>query len=270
MKVVQRIQSLSNPQLRRLKKLHKVQSDQQEFLIEGTHAIAEAIATQWPLISIYYTERWSHENSGLIKQVSNQTDKYWVDAVWLRQAATTENPDGVVAIANMDNENLSGKVLRLSNDIRDWSLVLMADGIQDPGNAGTLLRTLIGLGGNYLYLSPDSVSPVHPKFLRSTAGQWFRAPPKVSSVEDLAVHAKHLGAQVLVADMAGEAVSDIDLRKPTVFVLGSEGRGIRPAVRKIADKTCAIPMSAGVESLNVATTGAILLYEAQRQRLSKG
>jgi TrmH family RNA methyltransferase len=69
--------------------------------------------------------------------------------------------------------------------------------------------------------------------------------------------------------MGGESIADIDLRKPTVFLLGSEGRGVSPEIKKVAERFCGIPMAVGVESLNVATTGAILLYEAQRQRFSQ-
>jgi TrmH family RNA methyltransferase len=268
MKAVQRIQSLSNPELRRLKRLQRVESSQKEFLIEGTHLLEEAIATAWPLCSIYYTDSWAQENPELIQRIDGDIDRYMVDARWLRHAVTTDNPDGVVAIGSLKGLSQSRFSDELSGDISDWSLVLVADGIQDPGNAGTLLRTLVGLGGNRLYLSPDSVSPVHPKFLRSTAGQWFRRPPFVSSIRDLAKHAMRLGAQVLVADMGGESIANIDLRKPTVFVLGSEGRGISSETKKVADRVCGIPMSVGVESFNVATTGAILLYEAQRQRNS--
>lgn len=269
MKAVQRIQSLNNPELKRLKRLQRVESGRKEFLIEGTHLLEEAVATAWPLCSIYYTDRWAQENLSLIHRTSRDTDKYVVDPSWIRHAVTTDNPDGVVGIGSLMGVNQTGQSDELSSDISDWSLVLAGDGIQDPGNAGALLRTLVGLGGNRLYLSPDSVSPVHPKFLRSTAGQWFRRPPRVSSIKDLAKHAIRIGVQVLVADMGGESIADIDLRKPTVFVLGSEGRGVSPEIKKVAERVCGIPMAVGVESFNVATTGAILLYEAQRQRFSQ-
>jgi TrmH family RNA methyltransferase len=265
--VVQRIQSLSSPQLRRLKRLHRVETGQRELLIEGTHLLSEALATGWPLDSVYYTEKWGTENRELIASLSDKVDNYLVDLNWLKQAVTTQNPDGVVAIGSIGIEGQSGGVEGMSGDPKDWSLVLATEGVQDPGNAGTLLRSVVGLGGSRMYLSPDSVSPVHPKFLRSTAGQWFRCPPVVVDIEALVGHARRMGSKVVVADMDGQPIWGLDLRQPTVFVLGAEGRGVSSRTRQMADSICSIPMVAGVESLNVGIVGTILLYEARRQRL---
>ncbi|MFM8264262.1 MAG: TrmH family RNA methyltransferase [Pirellula sp.] len=266
--MVQRIQSLSSPQLRRLKRLHRVETGQSEFLIEGTHLLSEALATGWPLSSVYYTEKWEARNRELFASLSNKkVESYVVELPWLKQAVTTQNPDGVVAIGRLGDEGQSGALGGMSGDPEDWSLVLATEGVQDPGNAGTLLRSVVGLGGSRMYLSPDSVSPVHPKFLRSTAGQWFRCPPVVVGIDKLTGHARSIGAKVVVADMDGQPVWDLDLRQPTVIVLGAEGRGVSSRTRQMADSICLIPMVAGVESLNVAIVGTILLYEARRQRL---
>jgi TrmH family RNA methyltransferase len=266
--VVQRIQSLSSPQLRRLKRLHTVETGQSEFLIEGTHLLSEALATGWPLSSVYYTEKWEAQNRELFASLSNKkVESYVVELPWLKQAVTTQNPDGVVAIGRLGDEGQSGALGGMSGDPEDWSLVLATEGVQDPGNAGTLLRSVVGLGGSGMYLSPDSVSPVHPKFLRSTAGQWFRCPPVVVGIDKLTGHARSIGAKVVVADMDGQPVWDLDLRQPTVIVLGAEGRGVSSRTRQMADSICLIPMVAGVESLNVGIVGTILLYEARRQRL---
>ncbi|MFM7974953.1 MAG: TrmH family RNA methyltransferase, partial [Pirellula sp.] len=86
-------------------------------------------------------------------------------------------------------------------------------------------------------------------------------------IDKLMGHARSIGAKVVVADMDGQPVWDLDLRQPTVIVLGAEGRGVSSRTRQMADSICLIPMVAGVESLNVAIVGTILLYEARRQRL---
>jgi TrmH family RNA methyltransferase len=75
-----------------------------------------------------------------------------------------------------------------------------------------------------------------------------------------------MGAKVIVADMKGKSVWDLDFARPTMFVVGAEGSGVRQEIRNLADEVCAIPMEPGVESLNVAVAGTILLYEAHRQR----
>lgn len=261
-----RIESLNNPHLKKLKRLQKVDRDQWDFLIEGSHLVSEALATQWPILSIFYTDQWASSNPKLIGQIPDRTDQYTVDSQWLKQAVTTQNPDGVVAIGCLKSDSGLDGFSKLCTVKNQWSLTIATDGVQDPGNAGTLLRSIVALGGNRLFLSPDSVSPIHPKFLRSTAGQWFRSPPGVSELNRLANHAKQMGAQVVVADMGGESIEKLDLRKPTLFLVGTEGRGVNKKTRELADWVCGIPMASGVESLNVAIAGTILLYEAQRQR----
>ena len=261
-----RISSLNNPQLKRLKRLHRVDPNQAEFLIEGTHLISEAIQAAWPLAGVFYTELWATEHRALLDTMPAYLEQFIVDPQWLKLAATTQHPDGAVAIGNLTG--LQGKIFGadVADDLAGSSLILATDGIQDPGNAGTLLRSVAALGGNRMFLSPDSVSPVHPKFLRSTAGQWFRLPPKVSSIVDLATEAKQVGVQIVVAQMNGEPIWNMDFTKPTMFIVGSEGQGIRESTRELADSICSVPMAMGVESLNASVAGTILLYEAARQR----
>jgi TrmH family RNA methyltransferase len=260
--VHQRIDSLSNPHLKNLKRLHRVQSDQQQFLVEGTHLVQEAIATQWPLQAIYYTSDWLLANSNTSKLLPRGVEQYEVPHRWLQHAATTESPDGVVAIANLPKPT----GLAVTSCQTDWSLTLAADGIQDPGNAGALVRIAVAMGANRFFLSPDSVSAVHPKLLRSTAGQWFRSPPQVIEMDALISAARQMSVRVLVAGLDGDAIWDMDLTVPTLFIVGNEGAGVRRETQRLADAICTVPMIAGVESLNVAMAGAILLYEAVRQR----
>ncbi|MFO0013842.1 MAG: TrmH family RNA methyltransferase [Planctomycetota bacterium] len=257
-----RIHSFSNPHLKRLKRMHRVAADQREFLVEGTHLVLEALTAHWPLESVFFTDVWADKHRQLIQRLPSTITQYEVDSRWLQQAATTDHPDGVVAIALVPERAGEG----FSNDPKEWRLTIAADGIQDPGNAGTLLRMGVATGANRMFLSPDSVSPLHPKLLRSTAGQWFRSPPQVASMEALIPFAKRLGVRVLATGLRGEAIWNLDLRGPTLFILGNEGSGIRTETAQRADAICTIPMAQGVESLNVATAGTILLYETMRQR----
>lgn len=261
-----RISSLNNPQLRRLKRLHRVEPNAFEFLIEGTHLLTEAIQATWPLEGVFYTETWAMDHRALLEHMPAYLKQFLVDPQWIKQAATTNQPDGVVAIGSLTGTHEEIFEADVASDLAGSSLVLATDGIQDPGNAGTLLRSVVALGGNRMFLSPDSVSPVHPKFLRSTAGQWFRLPPKVSSIVDLAGQAKRRGVQVVIAQMNGEPIWNMDFTKPTMFIVGSEGRGVSQVARSLADTICSVPMAMGVESLNASVAGTILLYEAARQR----
>ena len=260
--LLHRIHSLNNPQLKRLKRLHRVRSDQREFLLEGTHLVTEAIASKWRLEAIYMTDAWLATHPQHLEHVPEDVEQYAVDSRWLAQAATTEHPDGILAVARL----VQDKTPPFSEDPHNWRLTIALDGVQDPGNAGTILRVAVATGVDRVFLSPDSVNPIHPKFLRSTAGQWFRSPPRAVAMGELIPFAKRMGVRVLAASLQGDAIWNIDLTVPTLFLLGNEGSGVRPETQRLADGACTVPMVAGVESLNVATAGTILLYEAMRQR----
>lgn len=258
-----RIQSGQNAIVKSTIKLQRMSECQKrgEFLVEGTHALTEAISTGWDLAAVFMTEPWLIENSQLLAQQPKSTAQYVVTTEILGKIATTTTPDGVVAIGRFGTNERSA--------VPTFDLALALERVQDPGNVGTLVRSATATGAGPVFLSPDSVSPFHPKVLRATVGQWFRNPPVSIGIEDLLAHSRSLNAQIAVADVSGTKFWDCDFTKPTLFVLGNEGEGISEAVRKRADTVVSIPMQIGVESLNVATTGSLLLYETLRQRANK-
>jgi TrmH family RNA methyltransferase len=245
--------------LKRLKRLHRVAKEQNCFLVEGTHAISEAIACGWSVETICCTEAWFGRHHRMLSE--NVGACYMVPESWLAQAVTTEHPDGVAGIVGVD-----------ASAIGDFSfdsaafLGVATDAVQDPGNVGTLLRSIVAVGGDGLFLSGDSVHPMQPKLLRSTAGQWFRRPPRRVDLSRMIDSAKGAKVQVLVASMEGESYWKADLTKPTLLVVGNEGGGVRREFIAKADREISIPMVRGVESLNVAMAGTLILYEAYRQR----
>lgn len=259
---IQEIHSTSHPLLKRLKKLHRVSKDEVNFLVEGTHAIEEALACNWPLDCIICTQRWLDAQH---RQVHGfQKTCYCVPDSWLAQAVTTESPDGVAAIACAPNLSIQSSDFK--SVLRGLSLAIVTDGVQDPGNVGTLLRSVVAASADGLFLSEDSVHPLHPKLIRSTAGQWFRKPPRRVVIGDFLEAAKSLGIQVLVASAGSQTLWKTDLRRPTLLVVGSEGAGVRTSVASMASGSVSIPMAQGVESLNVAIAGTLVLYESKRQR----
>jgi TrmH family RNA methyltransferase len=149
-------------------------------------------------------------------------------------------------------------------------LVLVIDGVQDPGNLGTILRSAEAFGADGLLLLRGTVNPFNPKAVRASAGSIFRMPfvqglDEVELVETL----RQSGADFYAAvPGASKSLADADLTRPCVIVIGSEGRGVGATMR-CAAKDLSIP-TAGVESLNAAVSAAILLYEARRQRGERG
>ena len=217
----------------------------------------EAIDAAWPLSSVLYTEVWAEKHSGMLGGLVPQARQQCVSENVLRFVSTTENPDGVVAIAVERDATTFNSAI---------SLAVAVERLQSPGNLGTLIRVSTAAGADGIWMTADSVDPTHPKVLRASAGQWFRQPPRVVSLVDWLDSRRREGTQVLAAATEGRALWDFDLKKPTVFLLGNEGAGLSWSMRDSSDDVISIPMATGIESLNVATSGGLLLYEAVRQR----
>jgi TrmH family RNA methyltransferase len=134
-----------------------------------------------------------------------------------------------------------------------------------------MIRTAAAAGAERLWLSADSVDLDNPKVLRSSAGQWFRLPVSISpDLSDIVRQCQERGIQV-VATIPDATLSywDIDLRCPTLILLGNEAAGLSAGLVAKADRQVTIPLAPEVESLNVAIAAALMLYEAKRQRRIK-
>ncbi len=257
--------SVRNPLVRLARQLHqsKGRRSAQQFLLEGTHLLREAIAQGYPLTVVCATPDWCDRHPDLWQRVCTQAQRWQVvGPEALGAMATTVNPDGVVAIAPQGTP--------LDRVPTRPSLGIAVDRLQDPANLGSLIRTGAAVGCEGLWLGGDSVDPYNPKVLRASAGQWFRM-PLLPCGELTAQVAQWQGQGVQVVATAATATVPywaVDWRSPTVVLLGNEGAGLSPALVERATMVVAIPMAAGVESLNVAIAAAILLFEAQRQRLT--
>ena len=150
--------------------------------------------------------------------------------------------------------------------------VLAAAGVQDPGNVGAIIRAADAAGATGVIVSAASADPFGDKALRGAMGSTFRIPvADAGETGDLAARAARAGCRVVAAiPRGGESIYAIDLRQPTVVLIGGEGAGIDPAVADAAAATVSIPMANGVESLNAAVAAALIAYEARRQRVAAG
>lgn len=256
--------STHNPLVKSIRKLHqgKFRRSQQQFLVEGTHLLQEALATGYPLDIVCSTMTWQARNPLLWEQAIAVAPRWATVTPALMEAmATTASPDGVVAIAPQVSSESSSRLPDLG---------LAVETLQDPGNLGTLIRTAAAAGSNGLWLNGDSVEVTHPKVLRASAGQWFRLPTYPHADLLSQIQGWRQGDIQVVATAADGKTPywAIDWRRPTVIVLGNEGAGLSAPVTAAIEHTTAIPMAPGVESLNVSIAAAILLFEARRQRLA--
>jgi TrmH family RNA methyltransferase len=252
--------SLQNSLVKQIRKLQrsKHRQEQQRFLLEGTHLLAEACRWAWPLEVVCFTLEWQQNHEELLQGLQESAVRIEVvSPEVLRAIATTVQPDGVVAVARA----------RAQQPLNFTSLGLILETIQDPGNLGTIIRTAAAAGAEGLLLSADSVDLENPKVLRASAGQWFHLPMAVShSLETEIERYKHQGMQI-VATLPQATLNywQVDLRSPTLILIGNEGAGLSNKLVKLADYQVKIPLDQGVESLNVAIAAALLLYEVQRQ-----
>ena len=182
----------------------------------------------------------------------------------LEALADTEHPQGVIAVIEprrwswIDLHLLSGSTL------------LVLDGVQDPGNVGTMLRTALGLGAAGVVALKGTADLTNPKVLRSAMGASFNLPTVSATAEEFVAWSRLQRSEIWVADAAGGRVEQLPgsstERAPVALVLGNEGAGVSPALELAADRRVAIPLARGVESLNVAVAAGILLYEVTRGR----
>ena len=148
------------------------------------------------------------------------------------------------------------------------ALLLVLDGVTDPQNLGALVRSAHALGAQGVVLPKDRAAGIGPTAFKAAAGALEHCP--VARVTNLSRALEQLKqAGIWTVALAGDGEKDlreIDLRVPVALVLGSEGSGVRPLVRKTCDHVARIPMAGRIGSLNVSAAGAIALYEAARQR----
>jgi RNA methyltransferase, TrmH family len=145
-------------------------------------------------------------------------------------------------------------------------LVLILDRLRDPGNLGTLLRTAAGAGATEVALTPESVDPFNPKVVRAASGAHFRIPIRELTAEAAAELRTRVPLRVATRADAPLPYDRLDWRGPAAVIVGSEAAGVGAATAGLATAEASIPLAAGVESLNAAVAGAVVLFEAARQR----
>lgn len=176
----------------------------------------------------------------------------------LEQLADTQHPQGVIAVVKAPRWTLADILVKQGP-------VLVLDGVQDPGNTGTILRTALGLGASGVVILPGTVEVTNPKVMRGSMGAVFRLPwVELAAAEFLKWAGEH-AVTLLIAEMDGEPITGLRVSHPVALVLGNEGAGLSPLIRN-AGRAVSIPLAPETESLNVAVAAGILLYEVMRAR----
>jgi TrmH family RNA methyltransferase len=242
-----RLTSTKNPLLRDIRKAVERGSLTSGGLCvaEGFHLLEEARRSRCELVSVLVADSVSADHDS----------DYIVPDEVLASVSSTENSQGVLALVRPAE-------YRPDDLFTGVPMVLVLDGIQDPGNAGTLIRTAEAFGATGVLLTPGSVNPWNPKALRASAGSAFRMPLIRNATPDL-LEGRTLGIWAAMPRQAAAAAPDFT--RPSVLVIGSEARGVSREWAGIAEPVTIATHR--VESLNAAIAGSILLYEADRQRM---
>jgi len=230
--------------------------------IEGEHLLVEAVRSGIEIATVFFRSG----DEAILDRITLDTA---VEVIELppevfASAVATESPQGVAALVAPKAFSLDD-VLRM--DQLDQPLIVIAAGLQDPGNLGTLIRSAEAFGASGVVTLPGTVSPWNAKALRASSGSAFRLPIVAANEEEIFPRLRSSGIRVLaaVADR-GLPAAEVDLTGSAVLLIGNEGRGLPESLLKRADGRVSIPYPGPVESLNAAIAGSILLYEASRQR----
>ena len=238
----------------------KYRQVEQKFIIEGIHLIEEALDSDWTIEALLLSGEFQHKNAGeSIGRRAKQrgVEMFQVDERGIQKLSDTVTAQGVVGIVKMKQKN--GE--QLWKALPQKSVVVALDGISDPGNVGTILRTCDWFGVHAVLLSEDSVDVFNPKVLRATMGAIFHLP----IITDVALSstittAKQLGYMVIVTLTDSGALLD-NLRFPekSLIIFGSESHGVSQELKEHADQTVTIQRYGKAESLNVAVSCGIVL-----------
>jgi len=245
----------------------KARKDGDVFVIEGMKMLREAPVLQ--VREVYVTGRFLDKATEEDKEILWRYGAEEVSDDVMKKMADTQTPQGVLAVVSQyhytEEEVLEGYN---KDDEGAKPLILILENIQDPGNLGTMLRSGEGAGVTGVILSKGSADIYNPKVIRSTMGSIFRMP--FIYVENLAEMIKKLsanGINTYAAHLKGtKNYDEFDYTKPTAFLVGNEGNGLTKETADAATEYILIPMKGEVESMNAATSAAILTFEASRQR----
>jgi len=231
------------------------------FVAEGVRAMEDLLASSLPVRFVVASSSMRDDPRGLsLLQVIDQKRVVLreVEERMLRELAGTEQPQGVLAVAEIPRRSLDD----LGADA-DPAVVLALDAVQDPGNFGTLVRTAEALGAVGVIALPGTVDPWNPKSVRAAMGSSFRLPIVAAAWEEAGPWLSEHGFATIAAVVGAEPLPSPPPRR-AALVLGNEGAGVGEEALARAGLRAGIPLRGRAESLNVGAAGAILLHELLR------
>ena len=263
---MQVISSKDNELIKHIKKLKdkKYRDINNEYIIEGIKLIEEAVNENAKIKKIIICEDTTktYEIPTNIRIEIAKYDCIYVTEKIFDTITQVKNPQGILAIIEKESSETE---IDFTQDI-----IVILDDVQDPGNLGTILRTVDSIGLNQIIVSKDTADSFNPKVVRSTMGAVFRVKviEKENLIETIKIIRKHHFKLMVTSLQTENSIYDIDYNKK-IIVIGNEANGVSKEIQDMADIKAKIPMLGKTESLNASVATGVVLYEYVRQKLSK-
>ncbi|MDF2774679.1 MAG: hypothetical protein K0S86_4179 [Geminicoccaceae bacterium] len=228
------------------------------FTIEGTRAVEELVSSPLRVVGVLTAPQLRSSPRGVALRdalAARGIDVLEVTTPEFDSAADTDTPQGILAIAEIPRRSL--QIVAPTGRTR----ILVLDGVQDPGNVGTMVRTAAALGAAATVALPGTVDLWNAKVVRSAMGAHFLYAALHATWDDLRAFLTRTDTSLWGADARGTALENAVAPERLAIAVGNEGAGLSPNVRDAATSLVSLPLAAGVESLNVAVAAGILLYQ---------
>ena len=263
---MQVITSKDNELVKHIRKLKdkKYRDESNEFIIEGTNLIEEAVKEKAKIKKVIICEDTTktYEMPTNIRLEIAKYECIYVSEKIFNLITQVTNPQGIMAIVE--------KTVKEDEIDYTQDLIVMLDDIQDPGNLGTILRTIDSIGLKQIIVSKETADAFNPKVVRSTMGAIFRI--KIIESENLIDTIKNIKKHhfklIVTSLQTDNTIYDINYNKK-IIVIGNEGNGVSKEIQDMADEKIKIPMLGKTESLNASVATGIVLYEYVRQKLGR-
>lgn len=250
------IASLNNPLIKQARSLRQKKARRESglFLVEGIHHVGEVIEAGWEVESVLYapdtlTSKFAHDLIARLQLTPQPVTPQVMESV-----TEKDNPQGILAIVHQRQTLLE------ELDKVGCAIALVSP--QDPGNVGTILRTMDAVGAQALFLLDGGVELYHPSVVRSSMGTLFWKPVVQTSFDQFVGWARKMGFQLIGTSAHGdEEYQALIPRSPWVVVLGSEQKGLSSEQIGACDLTVSLPMKGRVSSLNLSVAAGVLLYQ---------
>ena len=258
------ITSTQNPKIKRLMILQQKSAERKKegiFIVEGCQEINHCIHNHLQIVTLFYCQSlWDKDYSSLF---SRATQCIEVSEKVYEKMAYRGSTEGL--IATVKAQQLSLNDLRLSAS----PLIIVLEKVEKPGNLGAVLRSADAAHADAVIVCDPLTDIYNPNIIRSSVGALFTVPCVACSSEECISFLKYHHIQILTAQLQDSRLYyDIDMKKPTAIIMGTESTGLTQIWREAADAHIRIPMLGQIDSLNVSVSTAILLFEAVRQRQS--